>query len=74
MLQDPVAGVNHYMNSFGCNVLGYSSEELLEMGDEYFERFFPAEGLGTLRAGLREFSSPGDLTAVHSFFNFLFGK
>lgn len=32
-----------YMNSNGCNILNHSTEELAELGPEYFQRFFVPE-------------------------------
>ncbi|EOR92920.1 transcriptional regulator, LuxR family protein [Arcticibacter svalbardensis MN12-7] len=68
MVQDLGANKNTYMNQFGCDYLRHSSEELQEMGVEYFDRFFPKEEISILKPELMKFVMQGDENKVYSFF------
>lgn len=67
MVQNLGTMVNSYMNKFGCDILRKSSEELREMGPEYFNRYFPPEELKFFKKELLLFISDGDANNLHSF-------
>ena len=68
MVQDLSIMTNTYMNQFGCDILKHSSEELYNLGPEYFSRFFPQEEIKILSKELQQFIQQGDQQKVHSFF------
>jgi len=67
MVQNLGTMVNSYMNKFGCDILRKSSEELMQMGPEYFARYFPPEELKFFRKELLLFIAEDDPNSLHSF-------
>lgn len=57
-----------YMNEWGCNTLHHSKEEILEMGEAYFEKFFISEQIVTFKQGVAEYYERQDISASYNFF------
>lgn len=68
MVQDLSMMANTYMNDFGCNILKHTSEELFNMGSDYFKNFFPAHEMVILKKELQKFMAENDHNKMHSFF------
>jgi LuxR family transcriptional regulator len=68
MVQNLQSMTNTYMNKNGCEILHKSSEELMIMGPEYFEVYFPPEELAFHKKELSLFIARDDGTNLHSFF------
>jgi LuxR family transcriptional regulator len=68
MVQDLKTLANTYMNKKGCEFLRHSSEELANLGPEYYERFFPKEETEKLKGTLQQFLINNDHSATCSFF------
>lgn len=68
MLQDIKSLTNLYMNSYGCERLHYSSDELRMMGADYFKRFFPQEEIAIIKKQLVAYLNRDDPKNVFSFY------
>lgn len=68
MVQDLNAMTNTYMNQTGCEILKLSSEELANLGPDYFERFFPKSETAILLPSIQKFITRGDTSSIYSFF------
>lgn len=68
MVQDLSIMTNTYMNRYGCDFLRRSSEDLLQMGSEYFNEFFPSEEIRVLKRELTQFIREEDSSKMHSFY------
>ncbi|WP_374163185.1 response regulator transcription factor [Arcticibacter sp. MXS-1] len=68
MVQDLSIMVNTYMNKYGCDFLRRSSEDLSQMGSDYFTEFFPSDEIRILKRELIQFVKEDDSTKMHSFY------
>ncbi|WP_345951520.1 helix-turn-helix transcriptional regulator [Mucilaginibacter sp. PAMB04274] len=68
MVQDFGIMANTYMNKNGCDFLRHSSEELRNLGSDYFSRFFPAQEIEILKEDLKHFIALGDYNKSQSVF------
>lgn len=58
-----------YMNDWGCERLNHSKEEINEMGEAYYTKFFKPEELKKFRAGMIDLFTRKDETELYSFFH-----
>jgi len=57
-----------YMNNWGCENLGSSIEEINELGDIYYERYFVKEESYAIFKGMNEYLALGDFDKQYNFF------
>jgi len=57
-----------YMNEWGCNKLHHSMEEIQEMREAYFVKFFIPEQIETFREGITRYFKRQDVSASYHFF------
>jgi len=57
-----------YMNQWGCNHLRYSLEELQQMGDAYYKKFFYEEEIRMHMAGAINFIKKQETTSLFSYY------
>lgn len=58
-----------YMNTWGCEVLNHSMDEINEMGEEYYKKFFMPEESRLFMEGMANFYKHEDYTGLYSFFH-----
>lgn len=68
MIQDLSIMENTYMNKKGCDILMHESEELRQLGAQYFEKFFVKEEVSFLKTELFKFILEEDYNRMYSFF------
>ena len=57
-----------YMNEWGCDKLHHSHEEILEMGEVYFEKFFIPEQIVSFKQGISDYFERQDISSSFNFF------
>lgn len=57
-----------YMNSWGCEHLGSSVEEVNQLGEAYYERYFVKEESQSIFAGMNDYLALGDFDKQYNFF------
>ena len=57
-----------YMNEWGCEKLHHSSEEILEMGEVYFEKFFIPDQIVSFKQGISNYFERQDISSSYNFF------
>lgn len=57
-----------YMNSWGCEKLDHSLEELNDMGQEYYQKFFYEEESRIYLPGMLEYCKGEDRTSLYQFY------
>ncbi|HMR20445.1 MAG TPA: helix-turn-helix transcriptional regulator [Sphingobacterium sp.] len=57
-----------YMNNWGCEHLGSSVEEVNELGEAYYERYFIKEESYAIFEGMNEYLILGDFDKQYNFF------
>lgn len=57
-----------YMNNWGCERLGTSVEEVNELGEAYYERYFIKEESNAILKGMSGYLLEGDFSKQHNFF------
>jgi len=67
MVQDLGIPQVTYMNDWGCETLGHSMDEINALGSEYYEKFFPGQGMSLLH-GMKGFFERADRTETYGFF------
>lgn len=68
MVQDLSTPRLTYMNTWGCETLDHPLDELVQMGDDYYRKFFIEEESKVFMAGLVNFVNNNDPTAFYSFY------
>ena len=57
-----------YMNEWGCDKLHHSQEEILGMGEAYFDKFFVPDQIDSFKQGISEYFGRLDMTSSYNFF------
>lgn len=57
-----------YMNDWGCEKLHHSQEEILEMREAYFEKFFIPEQIDSFKQGISNYFEQQDISSSYNFF------
>lgn len=57
-----------YMNDWGCENLGHSMDEINEMGEKYYEKFFLPEETSQIMAGIMDYHKQQNYSSSYSFF------
>lgn len=57
-----------YMNDWGCENLGTSADEINEMGETYYERYFVKEESASIFHGMSKYLNQGDFDKQYNFF------
>ncbi|TCK83192.1 response regulator transcription factor [Albibacterium bauzanense] len=57
-----------YMNTWGCENLGHSMDEINALGDEYYDKFFVPGESERLLNGMKNYLQRGDQSELYSFF------
>ena len=57
-----------YMNNWGCEHLGTSVDEINELGESYYERYFVREESLTIFKGMTRYLAESDFSKQYSFF------
>lgn len=57
-----------YMNNWGCERLGSSAEEVNQLGEAYYERYFVKEESYAIMEGMRNYLIFGDFDKQYNFF------
>lgn len=68
MIQDLAALEVVYMNKWGCEHINHSPEEINEMGEAYYDKFFLPEETKLIIPQTIEFCKRGDHSEIFSFF------
>jgi len=58
----------NYMNGWGTNFLGVCPEEIIELGEEYYDKFFIRDEIISFRNGLQNFLNSGEFDNSYNFF------
>jgi len=58
-----------YMNNWGCENLGHSIDEINEMGEKYYEKFFLPDESNLLISGIIDYYTRQDYSAQYNFFH-----
>ncbi|WP_256009351.1 response regulator transcription factor [Desertivirga xinjiangensis] len=58
-----------YMNSWGCETLNHSMDEINAMGEKYYEKFFVEEESRWFLSGMQDYLNRNDQSELYSFFH-----
>ena len=58
-----------YMNSWGCEALGHSMDEINAMGEDYYNKFFLPEEVRLFVPGMANYFQREDYSSLYSFFH-----
>jgi len=68
MVQDLKTPRVTYMNTWGCENLGHSMDEINALGNEYYDKFFVPGESEKLLNGMKNYLQRGDQSELYSFF------
>ncbi|MGB4400171.1 MAG: helix-turn-helix transcriptional regulator [Daejeonella sp.] len=58
-----------YMNSWGCEALGHSIDEINAMGEDYYKKFFLPDEVRSFLPGMLNYFQREDHSSLYSFFH-----
>jgi len=68
MIQDLKIPKVTYMNSWGCDNLGHSMDEINALGHEYYDKFFAPGETEKIFNGMKDYFQRNDPSELYSFF------